>query len=52
MNWPARAYVYGTWEYALHRAWEHATERKQKVYVYQGELDGETVWVASWDPKP
>ena len=51
-SWPARAYTYGTWRYALARAREHAQERHQRVYLYRGDLDGEAVWVAAWDPKP
>ena len=50
-SWPARAYAYGTWGYALERAREHARERRQRVYLYRGALDGEAVWVAAWDPK-
>lgn len=50
-DWPARAYIYGTWAYALNRAREHSTERNQKTYLYASTLDGETVWVVAWDPK-
>lgn len=50
-SWPARAYVYGVWEYALGRAIEHSAERNQKTYVYASTLDGEPVWVVAWDPK-
>lgn len=51
-GWPARAYVYGTWGYALERARELATEKNQKTYLYRSSLDGEPVWVVAWDPKP
>ena len=51
-SWPARAYAYGTWGYALARAREHARERHQRVYLYRAALDDEPVWVAAWDPKP
>ena len=50
--WPAVAYVYGTWEYALNRARELATEMQQKTYLYRGSLNGQPCWVVSWDPKP
>lgn len=50
-NWPARAYIYGTWGYALWNARILATERKMKVYVYQGFLDNDRIWAVSWDPK-
>lgn len=51
-GWPAQAYVYGTWGYALARARELATEKNQKTYLYRASLNGESVWVVSWDPKP
>lgn len=51
-GWPAQAYVYGTWDYALARARELATEKQQKTYLYKAALNGESVWVVSWDPKP
>lgn len=51
-GWPAQAYVYGTWDYALERARELATEKQQKTYLYRSSLNGEPVWVVSWDPKP
>jgi len=51
-GWPALAYVYGTWGYALNRARELATEKQQKTYLYRSLLNGEPVWVVSWDPKP
>jgi hypothetical protein len=50
-DWPAMAYVYGTWGYALARARERAKSHQQKMYLYQGVLNGETVWVVSWDRK-
>lgn len=50
-GWPACAYVYGVWEYALGRALEHSAERHQKTYLYAGTLDGAPVWVVAWDPK-
>ena len=49
-RWPARAYVYGTWGYALNRARDMAAERNQRFYLYAGLLDGERVWVAALDP--
>lgn len=51
-GWPAMAYVYGTWDYALSRARELATEKQQKTYLYRSSLHGEPCWVVSWDPKP
>ncbi len=51
-DWPARAYAYGTWAYALNQTLERVDRARQKMYVYKGELDGEIVWVGSWDPKP
>lgn len=51
MTWPAFAYLYGTWEYALQRAIEHANERKLKVYLYRASLLDREWWVVSWDPK-
>lgn len=51
VDWPARAYVYGTWGYALSRARELAAGDGQKMYLYAGVLDGEQVWVVGWDPK-
>jgi hypothetical protein len=51
VNWPARAYVYGTWGYALDQARDRVKRAKQKMYLYKGVLDGEPVWVVSWDPK-
>lgn len=50
-DWPARAYVYGTFGYALERAREMAAARQQRMWLYRGVLDGEQVWVAAWDPK-
>lgn len=50
-DWPAMAYVYGTWGYALDRALAFAAERHLKQHVYQGTLNDELVWVVSWDPK-
>lgn len=51
MTWPAFAYLYGTWGYALNQALEHSRERNQKVYVYQARFGSRNYWVASWDPK-
>ncbi|HEY9352363.1 MAG TPA: hypothetical protein VIP28_03885 [Nocardioides sp.] len=51
-GWPAMAYVYGTWGYALKRARELATEKQQKTYLYRSSFNGEPCWVVSWDPKP
>jgi hypothetical protein len=51
LTWPARAWVYGTWGYAVSCARDEATRRRQRVWVYAGMLDGEPVWVASLDPK-
>jgi hypothetical protein len=51
-GWPALAYVYSDWGYALSRARELATEKNQKTYLYQTTLGGRTYWVVSWDPKP
>jgi len=51
MNWPAFAYLYGTWGYALNRALEHSRERKQKVYLYRAWFGSKNWWVVSWDPK-
>lgn len=51
IEWPARSYIYGVWEYALSQARDRAQRNNQKMYVYRGELDGEAVWVVSWDPK-
>lgn len=56
MSWPAMAYVYGTWGYALERANEHARERQQRVRLYQAGRK-ETViagwnsclWVVDWE---
>lgn len=50
-TWPARAYIYGTWNYAFSNAIRYSRDRRQKLFVYQGVLDGKKVWVASWDPK-
>lgn len=49
--WPARAYVYGTWGYALSRARDLSADMNEKTYLYSGTLDGESVWVVAWDPK-
>lgn len=51
MNWPAFAYLYGTWGYALTNARDHASERRQKVYLYRAEMNGRWWWVASWGPE-
>lgn len=51
INWPARAYIYGTWGYALNRARERATEFEQRMWLYRAVLDGEPVWVVTFDPK-
>lgn len=51
-GWPALAYVYGTWGYALSRARELATEKNQKTYLYRASLGDRAYWVVSWDPKP
>jgi hypothetical protein len=50
-DWPARAWVYGTWGYAVERAREQAARRRLRMWVYAGVLDGESVWVAALDPK-
>lgn len=49
--WPARAYVYGTFGYALTLTIWRANQMGQKMYLYKGVLDGESVWISSWDPK-
>jgi hypothetical protein len=51
MEWPAFAYLYTTWGYALIRAREHATERQLHTYLYAVTLNGEPFWAVSWDPK-
>lgn len=51
VGWPAQAYVYGTFGYALTQTVQRARSHRQKMYLYRGTLDGETVWVSSWDPK-
>lgn len=50
-DWPARAYCYGTFGYALSQTILRAKAHKQQMFVYQGVLDGEVVWIGSWDPK-
>lgn len=50
-RWPAVAYCYLGWGYALNRAREYAAQRKLKTYVYKSTLEGSPVWVVSWDPK-
>lgn len=51
LTWPARAYVYGTWGYALERARDHSSQRNLRTYLYKSMLDGYPVWVVAWDPK-
>lgn len=51
INWPAMLYIYGTWAYALDRAREVVTRQNRKMYLYQGVVNGELVWIVSWDPK-
>lgn len=51
MSWPARAYVYGTFGYALSQTIKRAKRKNQHMFVYKSTLNGETVWVGSWDPK-
>lgn len=51
-RWPALAYIFGTWEYALNRARDLATEKQQRTYLYRGSMNGRPCWVVSWDPKP
>lgn len=51
IEWPAMCYIYGTWGYAFDQTRDRATKKKQKMYLYQSELNGTLVWVASWDPK-
>lgn len=50
-EWPARAYIYGTWDFALSQARDRARRFTQRMYLYQSTLDGDSVWVVSWDPK-
>lgn len=50
-GWPARAYVYGTWEYAFNQTVQRAKSRGLKMWLYKSELNGEPVWVSSWDPR-
>ena len=50
-DWPAFAYIYGTWGYALARAIEHSKQRHQKVYVFKVDFPERSWWVVSWDPK-
>lgn len=51
IDWPARAYIYGTYGFALRETIIRAKNHKQKMYLYRGTLNGEWVWVAAWDPK-
>ena len=51
-GWPALAYIFGTWGYALNRARELATEKQLRTYLYRGSMNGRPCWVVSWDPKP
>lgn len=54
-SWPAMAYFYGTWGYALSRAREIARERNQRVRLYRGTFDakgfapGKPVWIVDWE---
>lgn len=52
MAWPAAAYVYLTWAYALARAREQATQRGQRVYVRRAKIEGRWMWITSWDRRP
>lgn len=52
MTWPAFAYLYGTWGYALERANEMSAERGLRMHLYRAEFCGMTRWAVSWDPKP
>lgn len=55
MTWPALAYFYGTWGYALSRANEIAAERQQRVRLYRSFLSAKgcppdvPVWVVDWE---
>lgn len=51
VSWPAGFYIYHTWEYALSQARSLAVRHQQKLFIYRGCLDGDPVWVVSWDPK-
>ena len=50
-EWPAFAYLFGTWGYALQRALDLNARYKQKIYLYQAEMNGRPWWVTSFDPK-
>ena len=52
IEWPAMYYVYGTYGYALEQTLARVARRKQKMYLYRAKVNGEMVWVSSWDPKP
>ena len=41
INWPARAYIYGTWGYALNRARDRAAKFQQRMWLYRGVLDAQ-----------
>lgn len=51
LDWPARAYVYTSWGYALSEARARAERFQQRMWLFRATLDGEQVWVVSWDPK-
>lgn len=55
MSWPALAYVFGTWGYALEQARALAAEHHQRVRLYRSTLNakaypsGQSVWVVDWE---
>lgn len=50
-EWPAMAYIYGTFGYALTETITRAFARKQKMYIRKVTVEGMPVWMASWDPR-